>query len=195
MFHLFSPCYETSGAERHGSQWNQHSRAIEQKIPTLPNLPWPGFPCPRYILKMSQHKHYSWSLEKNQRRLLTWNPIHLEPLFMQTLPRGRAIQKLPWLCCCSQKTQGTWMWWYSTAYSLQPPWTRIPTWTFSVMRSTGHLELFLSSRANSGFLLDSSPPTIPQKPEPKQQDTIQQHSTCQRDQKVKGLQSPMLSSN
>lgn len=57
----------------------------------------------------------------------------------------------------------------------------------SVMRSAGHLELFLSPHANSGFLLDSSPLTIPQKLDPKQQDTIQQHSICQRDQKVKGL--------
>ena len=45
MFHPFSPCYGTNGAERHGSQQSQHSRATEQKVPSVtspfqPPLAW-----------------------------------------------------------------------------------------------------------------------------------------------------------
>lgn len=76
-------------------------------LPHLPNPPWPGFPCPKHILKKSQHEHYSWSLEQT-RRVLSHSKsnatIRQEMLLMQTLPRGEAMWQLLWLYQCGQKT-------------------------------------------------------------------------------------------
>lgn len=90
MFHPFSPCYETNGAERHGSRWSQHSRATEWKIPYITSRsqsPLAWLLLFNTHLKMSQHKHCSWSLELI-RRLLS-HPKSNATIFQETLLEAR----------------------------------------------------------------------------------------------------------
>lgn len=120
-FHPFAAPYRTNAADSHGSRWSQHSRATEWKTPCITLTSQSrqlGIPCPRNILKMSQCKQCSWSLEQ-MRRLFSHPKSNViicqDRLLIQMLPGGQAMWQLLWLSCWGQKLFTTYLWCCATA--------------------------------------------------------------------------------